>query len=104
MIHLKLKQVREPAEGTNGTRLLVERLRPRGIRREKARLDGQLKAAAPSDRLRKWYGPNAAKWTEFRRPVSADLSIVGTTPDPRNRPSALVTPNNREVVASCFTS
>ena len=74
MIHLKLKRVYEPAKATDGTRFLVERLWPRGISRERARLDGWLKEAAPSDGLRKWYGHDAAKWTDFRRRYFAELA------------------------------
>ena len=74
MIHLNLKRVYEPADGTDGARFLVERLWPRGISREKARLDGWLKEAAPSDGLRKWYGHDAAKWTDFRRRYFTELT------------------------------
>jgi uncharacterized protein YeaO (DUF488 family) len=73
MIHLKLKRVYEQAEKTDGTRFLVERLWPRGVTKEKARLDYWLKEAAPSDGLRKWYGHDPTKWTEFRRRYYAEL-------------------------------
>ncbi len=72
MIHLKLKRVYETAEETDGTRSLVERLWPRGISKENARLDGWLKQAAPSPELRKWYGHDASKWAEFRRRYFAE--------------------------------
>ncbi len=74
MIHLKLKRVYETAEGPDGTRFLVERLWPRGISKERARLDGWLKQAAPSPELCKWYGHDEAKWDEFRRRYFAELT------------------------------
>ncbi len=80
MIHLKLKRIYEQAEITDGVRFLVERLWPRGVSKEKARLDGWLKEAAPSAGLRTWYGHDPAKWTEFRRRYTSELN---------ERPSAL---------------
>jgi uncharacterized protein YeaO (DUF488 family) len=74
MADLKLKRIYETAEGTDGTRFLVERLWPRGISKERARLDGWLKQAAPSPGLCKWYGHDAAKWAGFRRRYFAELT------------------------------
>src|SRR5256714_14565783 len=64
---LQIKRVYEPAARTDGARLLVERLWPRGVRKEKLKLDGWLKEVAPSTELRKWFGHDPAKWTEFQR-------------------------------------
>ena len=64
---LQIKRVYEPAARTDGVRLLVERLWPRGVRKEKLRLDAWLKDVAPSTELRKWFGHDPAKWTEFQR-------------------------------------
>ena len=74
MIRLKLKRVYEPAEETDGTRFLVERLWPRGVSKQAARVEGWLKEAAPSSELRKWYGHDPAKWREFRRRYLAELA------------------------------
>jgi uncharacterized protein YeaO (DUF488 family) len=74
VIRLKLKRAYEPAEQGDGARFLVERLWPRGVSKEAARLDGWLKEAAPSEGLRKWYGHDPAKWPEFRRRYLAELA------------------------------
>ena len=70
---LQIKRVYEPAARTDGVRLLVERLWPRGVRKENLKLDGWLKDAAPSTELRKWFGHDPAKWTEFQRRYSREL-------------------------------
>ena len=64
---LQIKRVYEPAARSDGVRLLVERLWPRGVKKEKLRLDGWLKDVAPSTELRKWFGHDPAKWKEFQR-------------------------------------
>jgi len=64
---IRLKRAYEPPEETDGTRLLVERLWPRGLTKEKAAIDEWFKEVAPSQDLRKWYGHDPAKWPEFRR-------------------------------------
>ena len=64
---LQIKRVYEPAARTDGVRLLVERLWPRGVKKEKLKLDGGLKEAAPSTELRKWFGHDPANWKEFQR-------------------------------------
>jgi uncharacterized protein YeaO (DUF488 family) len=56
-----------------GKVFLVERLWPRGVRREDLPLDAWVKDAAPSPELRKWYGHDVAKWEEFRRRYTAEL-------------------------------
>jgi uncharacterized protein YeaO (DUF488 family) len=70
---LKLKRIYEPAEKADGKRFLVERLWPRGVSKEQAKLDGWLKEAAPSDALRRWYGHDPARWAEFRRRYFEEL-------------------------------
>ena len=64
---IQIKRVYEPAARTDGVRLLVERLWPRGVKKEKLRLDGWLKDVAPSTELRKWFGHDPAKWEAFER-------------------------------------
>ena len=73
MGRLKLKRVYEPPAEEDGRRYLVERLWPRGLSREKAKLDDWLKNAAPSAELRQWYGHDPAKWTEFRDRYFSEL-------------------------------
>ncbi len=70
---IQLKRAYEPAERSDGTRLLVERLWPRGIKKTELRLDGWLKDAAPSTELRRWFSHDPAKWDEFRRRYEAEL-------------------------------
>jgi len=61
-----LKRVYEPAATVDGYRVLVERLWPRGVSKERAALDRWVKDAGASDDLRKWFGHDPEKWEEFR--------------------------------------
>ncbi len=70
---LLLKRVYEPATSADGTRFLVDRLWPRGLRQADARLDGWLREVAPSHELRKWFAHEPGKWAEFRRRYAAEL-------------------------------
>lgn len=70
---IRLKRAYDPTEERDGTRVLVERLWPRGLRKEDAHLDQWLKDVAPSDALRKWYGHEADRWPEFRRRYRSEL-------------------------------
>jgi uncharacterized protein YeaO (DUF488 family) len=63
---LKLKRAYDPVSHTDGTRLLVERLWPRGVSKVKLRVDAWLKDAGPSTELRKWFGHDPEKWSRFR--------------------------------------
>jgi uncharacterized protein YeaO (DUF488 family) len=66
MARVAVKRVyEEPGEG-DGTRILVDRLWPRGMTKEKARVDLWLKEIAPSTKLRKWFGHDPARWVEFQ--------------------------------------
>lgn len=71
--HLRLKRAYEPAEPSDGTRILVDRLWPRGVSKAKASLDDWIKDIAPSTELRKWFGHDPARWTEFQRRYRAEL-------------------------------
>jgi uncharacterized protein YeaO (DUF488 family) len=62
---LVTKRVYEPYDAKDGTRLLVERLWPRGIKKEALHLDGWLKEVAPSGSLRRWFNHDPDKWNEF---------------------------------------
>lgn len=70
---LRRKRIYQDASPDDGCRVLVERLWPRGISKERARLDLWLKDVAPSPELRKWYGHEEARWPEFRRRYLAEL-------------------------------
>src|SRR5262245_28664033 len=70
---ITIKRVHELPDKRDGTRFLVDRLWPRGLSKEKAHLDGWMKELAPSDRLRKWFGHDPAKWAEFQRRYFAEL-------------------------------
>ncbi|MEN6560810.1 MAG: DUF488 domain-containing protein [Acidobacteriota bacterium] len=70
---VKLKRAYEPPDKSDGLRLLVERLWPRGLTKEKAAIDEWFKEVAPSPELRTWYGHDPAKWREFRRRYRGEL-------------------------------
>ncbi|HEY6328782.1 MAG TPA: DUF488 domain-containing protein [Blastocatellia bacterium] len=70
---IKLKRAYEPPAKDDGERILVERLWPRGLTKEKAKIDLWMKEIAPSTELRKWFGHDPAKWTEFRRRYKSEL-------------------------------
>jgi uncharacterized protein YeaO (DUF488 family) len=70
---VRLKRVYDQPESGDGRRLLVDRLWPRGLSRDAARLDGWLKEIAPSDGLRRWFGHDPARWEEFRDRYRAEL-------------------------------
>ena len=63
---IHLKRAYDPPAPEDGARILVDRLWPRGVTKEKARIDLWLKEIAPSDALRKWFGHEPAKWPEFQ--------------------------------------
>jgi uncharacterized protein YeaO (DUF488 family) len=63
---VKLKRVYDPPKPTDGFRVLVDRLWPRGVSKSSARIDLWLKEIAPSAALRKWFGHDALKWDAFR--------------------------------------
>ncbi|HEX6616787.1 MAG TPA: DUF488 domain-containing protein [Gemmatimonadales bacterium] len=70
---IRLKRAYEDAAPDDGQRFLVERLWPRGVRKTALPLDGWLKDVAPSPALRKWFGHDPEKWTEFQRRYFAEL-------------------------------
>src|SRR5512140_3076821 len=64
---ISLKRVYEKPATEDGKRVLVERLWPRGLKKEDAKIDEWLKEVAPSTELRKWYSHDPAKWAEFKK-------------------------------------
>jgi uncharacterized protein YeaO (DUF488 family) len=70
---IKLKRAYEPASPEDGLRILVERLWPRGVSKQKAKIDVWLKDLAPSTDLRNWYGHDPVRWPQFRKRYLAEL-------------------------------
>ena len=70
---IHLKRVYESPAPTDGQRILVDRIWPRGISKEQAKLNLWLKEVAPSTALRKWFGHDPEKWEEFRAKYRAEL-------------------------------
>lgn len=64
--NVKLKRAYEPAARSDGRRILIDRLWPRGVSKAKAAIDGWMKDIAPSTALRQWFGHDPALWQEFR--------------------------------------
>jgi uncharacterized protein YeaO (DUF488 family) len=70
---LEIKRAYEAPEKSDGARILVDRLWPRGLSRDRAAVDLWLKDIAPSAELRRWYGHQPERWPEFRRRYFAEL-------------------------------
>ena len=93
--HVKLKRAYEPPGPDDGARVLVDRLWPRGVRKDDAAVDVWLKELAPSAELRKWFGHDPARWQEFRERYAAEVrqhpELVGQLRDlARKGPVTLV--------------
>jgi uncharacterized protein YeaO (DUF488 family) len=71
---IRIKRVYDPPSTGDGARILVDRLWPRGLRKESARLTLWLKDVAPTSALRTWFGHAPARWTDFSRRYRAELS------------------------------
>ena len=74
MAEVKVRRVYEPASSDDGARVLVDRVWPRGLTKEEARLDLWDKDVAPSTELRKWYGHDPERFAAFRRRYDAELA------------------------------
>ncbi|MBS0525423.1 MAG: DUF488 family protein [Proteobacteria bacterium] len=70
---IKIKRAYLPAARSDGTRILIDRLWPRGLKKSEAAIDRWLKELAPSTALRRWFGHDPARWQEFRRRYAAEL-------------------------------
>lgn len=70
---IKIKRVYDEPEKEDGYRILVDRLWPRGLSKNKARIDLWLKDIAPSDKLRKWFSHDIEKWLEFQKRYRQEL-------------------------------
>jgi uncharacterized protein YeaO (DUF488 family) len=74
---IRVRRVYDEPEPDDGARVLVDRLWPRGLSKQKAQLEEWDKDVAPSDDLRRWYGHDPAKFDEFRRRYLAELDQPG---------------------------
>lgn len=72
-MRLRVKRVYDGADAEDGIRVLVDRVWPRGMRKDQAGIDQWLKDIAPSTALRKWFGHDPAKWDEFKRHYFEEL-------------------------------
>lgn len=70
---INIKRIYEPADSTDGYRILVDRLWPRGMKKETAHIDEWLKTIAPSTELRKWFNHDTTKWQEFEAKYLLEL-------------------------------
>jgi uncharacterized protein YeaO (DUF488 family) len=73
---IRVRRIYDPISPDDGIRFLVDRLWPRGLRKEAVEIDAWLKDVAPSDDLRHWFGHDPAKWNEFQRRYFAELDEV----------------------------
>ena len=71
----KIKRIYQEADKNDGMRILIDRLWPRGIKKEDAKIDLWLKDIAPSSDLRKWFNHKPEKWTEFCEGYHKELSL-----------------------------
>jgi uncharacterized protein YeaO (DUF488 family) len=71
---VRLKRAYEPAASSDGYRVLIDRLWPRGVKREEAQLDEWARELAPSAELRRWFGHDPEKFAEFRRRYADELA------------------------------
>jgi uncharacterized protein YeaO (DUF488 family) len=72
-MNIQIKRAYQTASRGDGYRLLVDRIWPRGLGKEAARIDDWMKEIAPSTALRRWFGHEPARWAEFRRRYFAEL-------------------------------
>ena len=71
--NVKLKRAYEPAAADDGTRILIDRLWPRGVKKADAAIDEWIKDIALSTALRKWFGHDPARWQEFRSRYAVEV-------------------------------
>ena len=72
-LSVRIKRVYEPADPGDGKRILIDRLWPRGLTKDKARIDLWEKEIAPSSKLRKWFNHDPVKWSEFQKRYQHEL-------------------------------
>ena len=77
---LRVRRAYDPPAPDDGCRVLVDRLWPRGLKREAAGIDHWLRELAPSNELRTWFAHDPARWDEFRRRYAEELQAPATAP------------------------
>ena len=97
---LKIKRIYEPAEPSDGIRILVDRLWPRGISKGRARIDEWMKEIAPSTELRTWYHHDPARWEEFLGRYKEELA----TPECEELLARLGSASAHQTVTLLFSS
>jgi len=75
---IRVRRIYDSPSPSDGTRVLVDRVWPRGVRKDSAKLNDWAKDIAPSTELRTWYGHDPAKFDEFRRRYTAELAAPGS--------------------------
>ena len=75
--HVRIKRAYEPPAPDDGTRILIDRLWPRGVKKENLPLAQWAKELAPSTALRKWFGHDVARWEEFQQRYAEELKSHG---------------------------
>ena len=104
---LRLKRVYEQPSAADGMRVLVDRLWPRGLSRQRVAADLWLRDAAPSTRLRRWYGHDERRWEEFRARYRKELfrhpQVLEVLDDLRRRSDVTLVFGARDVVHSHAT-
>src|SRR3954453_21579028 len=80
-LDIRLKRAYEPPAVTDGTRVLVDRLWPRGLTKKEAAIDRWLREIAPSTELRRWFGHDPGRWHEFQRRYAVELEHHGELMD-----------------------
>lgn len=73
-MNIQVKRIYEESNESDGFRILVDRLWPRGIKKTEANIDLWLKDIAPSDSLRKWFNHDPKKWTEFQKRYAQEIT------------------------------
>jgi uncharacterized protein YeaO (DUF488 family) len=94
-VELRIKRIYEPASRGDGKRILVDRLWPRGISKDRAAVDEWIREIAPSSELRKWFGHDPSKWDQFKKKYRKELLknrnlILRLKEDSRNGPVTLL--------------
>ena len=77
MPDIRIKRVYDPPSADDGLRILIDRLWPRGLSKDKLKLDAWVKHLSPSNELRKWYQHDPKKFAEFRKRYLAELKAQG---------------------------
>jgi uncharacterized protein YeaO (DUF488 family) len=72
---IKIKRIYDPVSEDDGKRILVDRLWPRGLKKDEIKIDEWLKEIAPSNELRKWFSHDPSKWQEFKNKYKKELNI-----------------------------